>query len=158
MKREGFSLVEVLVAILLIGLALAALAGGNMAFTNSNGIGTDLSNAEFLLEQIKELTTLLPVFDPQTGTATFGPEEAALADYDDLDDLNGANFSPPISADRQVLSELAGFSQQVTVENVSDSNFELVVANHSSDFVRVTAKVFLNSVEVSSASWVRARY
>jgi len=158
MKKDGFSLVEVLVAIMIIGLALAALAGANMAFTKANGAGTDLSNAEFLVEQIKELTTLLPVIDQQTGAATFGPEEAALADYDDLDDFDGANFSPPISADRQTLSELAAFSQQVTVQNVSASDFELVVADHSSDFVKITAKVFLNSKLISSTSWVRARY
>ena len=158
MKKNGFSLVEVLVAIMIIGLALAALAGANMAFTKANGAGTDLSNAEFLVEQIKELTTLLPVIDQQTGAATFGPEEATLADYDDLDDFDGANFSPPISADRQTLSELAAFSQQVTVQNVNASDFELVVADHGSDFVKITSKVFLNSKLISSASWVRARY
>jgi len=158
MKKSGFSLVEVLIAILLVGLAIVSLVAANSAFTKANGAGADLSTAEFLVEQIRELTTMLPVIDPQSAAATFGPEEAGLAGYDDLDDFDGANFSPPISTNRVVLSAFAGFSQRVTVENVSPTNFEQVIADHGSSFVRVTVKVFLNSKEISSASWIRARY
>jgi len=158
MKKSGFSLIEVLIAILLVGLAIVSLVAANSAFTKANGAGTDLSTAEFLIEQIRELTTLLAVVDPQSATAKFGPEETSLASYDDLDDFDGANFSPPISASRVALNTFAGFSQRITVENVSPSNFEQVVADHGSPFVRVTVKVFLNSKEISSASWLRARY
>ena len=157
--KSGFSLIEVLIAILLVGLAVASLMAGNRALTKANGAGTDLSNAEFLLGEIRELTVLLPVVDPVTDDDTFCPEAGeVLANYDDLDDFDGANFSPPICAERSVLNSSAGFSQQITVENVSASNFELVVGDHTSDFVRVTVRVLLNSQEISSASWLRARY
>jgi prepilin-type N-terminal cleavage/methylation domain-containing protein len=156
--KKGFSLIEVLIAILLVGLAIVSLVVANSAFTEANGAGADLSTAEFLIEQIRELTTLLAVVDPQTTTTTFGPEEASFAGYDDLDDFDGANFCPPISADRAVLNAFPAFSQRITVENVSASNFEQVVSDHSSAFVRVTIKIFLNSKEISSASWIRARY
>ena len=154
----GFSLIEVLIAILLVGLAIASLVTANSAFTKANGAGAELSTAEFLIEQIRELTTLLPVIDPNTGDTTFGPEETLLADYDDLDDFDGASFSPPISADRNPLNDLASFSQQITVENVDASDFELVVSDHGSYFVRVTVTVFLNSREISSSRWLRALY
>ena len=137
MKSNGFSLVEVLFAILLVGLAIASLLGANAAFTRANGAGADLSTAEFLLEQIKELT--------------------AMAAYDDLDDFDGAFFPVPISADGPPLTGFAAFSQQITVEYVSPSDFELV-ATVPTDFVRVTARVLMNSTEISSASWIRARY
>jgi len=156
--KSGFSLIEVLIAILLVGLAIASLMAGNRALTKANGAGTDLSTAEFLLGEIRELTVLLPVVDPDGGS-TFGFETGeVLANYDDLDDFDGANFSPPINAERAVINSAAGFSQQITVENVSASNFELVVGDHTSDFVRVTVRVLLNSQEISSASWLRARY
>jgi len=158
MKSNGFTLVEVLFAILLVGLAIASLVGANAAFTRANGAGADLSTAEFLLEQIKELTATLPVIDPETETDTFGPEEASLADYDDLDDFDAASFSPPISADRSTLTDFAAFTQKITVENVSASNFELVADDHSTAFVRVTAKVLMNSTEITSATWIRADY
>jgi len=157
--EDGFSLIEVLIAILLVGLAIASLVTANSAFTKANGAGAELSTAEFLIEQIRELTTLLPVIDPNTGVSTFGPETAEiLADYDDLDDFDGASFSPPIDAGREPLDDLAAFSQQITVENVSASDFEQVKIDHGSYFVRVTVKVFLNTREISSVRWLRARY
>jgi type II secretory pathway pseudopilin PulG len=157
--NSGFSLIEALIAIVLVGFAVASLLAANGAFTKANGAGADLSTAEFLVEQIRELSALLSVIDPESETAVFGPEsDEALSTYDDLDDFDGANFSPPIGADRSVLTDLAGFSQQVTVENVNASNFEQVVADHSTAFVRVTVRVYLNSREISSESWLRTRY
>lgn len=157
--ENGFSLIEVLIAVILVGLAIASLVAANSSFTKANGAGANLSTAEFIVGQMRELTTLLPVIDPETGTDIFGPESAeTVTNYDDLDDFDGANFSPPISTDREVLNNFAAFSQQITVENVSAANFEQVVSDHDSNFVRVTVRVFLNSMEVSSASWIRAAY
>ena len=137
--KNGFSLVEVLIAIVLVALAIVSMVAANSSFTKANGAGADLSTAEFLIEQIRERT--------------------ALADYDDLlNDFDDANYSPPINSNGEVLNDFAAFSQQVTVENVSASNFENVVADYSSDFIRVTVRVFLNSNEISSASWIRAQY
>ena len=156
---SGFTLVEVLIATLLVGCAIASLMVANRAFTQANDAGTDLSTAEFLIEQIKELTALLPVVDPQTDVTTFGPETGEnLAGYDDLDDFDGASFSPPINANRSSLNDYASFSQQVTVENVSASNFEQVVGDHLSSFVRITVSVSQNGQMITSASWLRARY
>jgi type II secretory pathway pseudopilin PulG len=158
MKKNAFTLIEALIAVILISLAIVSLLAANSAFTQANAAGTYLSTAEFLIEQIRELTALLPVVDPNSGTGVFGAEEPALADYDDLDDLDGKIFSPPISADRTVLNDFAAFSQQITVENVNPTNFEQVVPDHSGNFVRVTVKVLLGSKEISSTSWIRARY
>jgi type II secretory pathway pseudopilin PulG len=157
--EDGFTLIEVLIGILLVGLAIVSLISANGAFTQANAVGAELSTAEFLIEQIRELTTVLAVIDPNTGIDTFGPETSeTLADYDDLDDFNGASFSPPIGADRSPLTDLSSYTQQITVENVSASDFEQVVGNHSSFFVRVTVKVFLNTREISSARWLRSQY
>ena len=154
----AFSLIEALIAIVLVGIAVVSLLVANGSFTRANAAGTDLSTAEFLIEQIRELTTTLPVVDPNTETTTFGPEEASLAGYDDLDDFDGASFSPPINADRQTLNDFAAFTQQITVQNVSANNFEQVVGDHLSSFVRVTVTALYNSTEINSASWIRARY
>ena len=158
MKKTGFTLVEVLIAIVLVALAVASIVGANISFTQSNGAGTQLSTAEFLSEQIKEMTAVLPLTDPQTDANSFGAEEASLAAYDDLDDFDGKSYSPPINAARQTLNEFPGFTQQITVENVSKSNFESVVADHGSSFARVTVKVLLNSKQITSASWIRTKY
>jgi type II secretory pathway pseudopilin PulG len=158
--KGGFSFVEVLLAIILVGIAVASLVAVNASFTMENSTGTELSTAEFLIEQIRELTIQLPVIDPNLETATFGPEagETALAFYDDLDDFDGVAFSPPINAERAPLNDFAPFVQQITVENVSAGNFELVVPDLSSSFVRVTVTITMNSEQICSADWVRAWY
>ena len=139
MKKNAFSLIEVLIAIVLVAIAIVSLVAANSSFTKASGAGADLSTAEFLIEQIRERTTLV--------------------DYDDLlNDFDDENYSPPINSNGEVLNDFAAFSQRVTVENVSASNFENVVTDHSSDFIRVTVRVFLNSNEISSASWIRAQY
>ncbi len=136
-NKNAFTLIEVLIAVILVGLAIASLVGANISFTRANGAGADLSTAEFLIEQIRELT--------------------AMTSFDDIDDFDNSTFSPPINVAGTALTNLAAFSQQVTVENVSASNFEQVVVNPS-DFVRITVKIFLNSKEISSDSWIRAQY
>ncbi|MBN2312728.1 MAG: prepilin-type N-terminal cleavage/methylation domain-containing protein [Sedimentisphaerales bacterium] len=165
--NRGFTFIEVLIATILIGLAIASLMAANRAFTTANDAGTDLSTAEFLIEQIKELTALLPVVEPGTPESAddvFGPESGETqATYDDLNDFdgtagNGTIFSPPINANRNVLNDYATFSQQVTVENVSATNFEQVVDPLRSSFVRVTVSVSQNGQMVTSTSWLRARY
>ncbi len=159
-RQDGFSFVEILISIILVGLSITALVFASNSFTMSNGAGADLSTAEFLIEQIRELTTLLPVVDPETTTTQFGAEtgETTLATYDDVDDFNAATFSPPIDASRTQLTTLTAFSQSVTVSNVSQSNFDTAVGAHASDFVKITVQIFLNGREISSASWIRANY
>jgi len=141
MKRGGFSLIEALIAAILIGLVVASLVAANIAFTKANAAGTDLSTAEFLIEQIRE--------------------RSISVNYDDLyglEHFDGVTFSPPINADGESLNAFAAFSEQITVENISKNDFEQVVLFDSSSFIRITAKVSLNSREISSASWIRARY
>lgn len=159
-QRKGFSFVEILISIILVGLSITALVVASNSFTQANATGADISTAEFLVEQIRELTMLLPVVDQTTGTATFGPEggETSVLVYDDLDDFDDATFSPPIDAGRTALASLAGFSQHIRVENVSAADFGAVVGDHASNFVRVTVSIALSGREITSASWIRARY
>jgi len=157
MNKQGFTLIEVMVAIVVVGIAIVSLVAANTSFTSTNGYGVELSTSEFLIEQIRELTRLLPVSDPDGGVV-FGPEEASLANYDDLDDFDGVSFSPPINSEKVSLSDFSAFSQRVAVENVSEANYQTVVADGSTAFVRVTVIIFYNSKQISSVSWIRAVY
>ncbi len=161
--QKAFTLIESMVAMIIIGIAMAALIAASTSMTRVSGAGINISTAEFLIEEIRELTTDLPVVDPETDITTFGPEEPALVFYDDLDDFNGASFSPPIDITRNQLVNFTGFTQQVTVQNVGDNNpadgvdLTAVTVNHGSDFVRITVDILLNGNIVSSSSWIRTR-
>ncbi len=168
MKNNGFSLVEVLVATALVGVAIVALVAANSVFTQNNSAALDLSTAEYLIEQIRELTMLLPVVDPQGGTE-FATKEGlppSVAYYDDVEDFDGETFSPPINADRQPLNIFAAFTQKVTVQKVNPSNFtDPNPYIPPSPFVRVTVDIYHHYVDIyhpgyllSSESWIRAKY
>ena len=166
-SARGFSLIEVMIATLLIGLSIAALVAANGSFSMANATGADLSTAEFLTEQIRELTTMLPAVDPAVPAGTpvtvLGPEAGeTLATYDDVDDFDGfdsLSLGAPISAQRATLPALNAFRQQVIVQKINPSNFDQVWAdNTTSNFIRVTVTILQNGRQISSASWIRARY
>lgn len=173
-STKGFSLIEVLIATVLVGMAIAALVAANGSFSMANVAGADLSTAEFLVEQIRELTTMLPVVDPAVSpgaaVTVLGLEAGEsfddlvnhpLDDVDDFDGFNSASLGAPISAQGTTLTNLSAFSQQVTVQKLNPSNFDEVWAddhNPSSNFVRITVSILENGRPISSASWIRARY
>ena len=168
-RRNGFSIVEILISIILVGLSITALVFASNNFTMANGAGADLSTAEFLIEQIREMTALLPVFDPELVTSLDdwtvlapGGDEPTPDLYDDVDDFNGFDstaLGAPIDASGSTLTELSAFSQSVTVDWVSPSDFnQVVTASADSPFIRVTVTVELNGREISTASWIRAYY
>ena len=136
---SGFSLIEVLIAVVLIGMAITALLGANGAFTMVNAAGADLTTSEFLIEQIHELT--------------------AMASAEDLFALNGLSpINPPIDAGRNEIADLAAFSQVVTAAYADANDFEPSGGAQATQFVKVTVSITRNGRTLNSASWIRANY
>lgn len=157
--RSAFTLIEAIVATIIIGIAVTALIGSSTAYTQVNGAGFELTTAEFLIENVREMMATLNVIDPETGDDTFGTEsgETAVSLYDDLDDFDGNSFTPPVDIYGSSLSNYSAYTQQVTVENVNENDFSAVVSDHTSDFVRVTVTILIGQRQISSATWIRAR-
>lgn len=137
---RGFTLIEVLIATVLVGLSIAALVAANASFSMANSAGTDLSTAEFLAEQIRELTAMLPFDDVMA-----------------LDGFDSDSVGAPIDASKATLNSLANFCQQVAVQKVNPSDFTDDQEPTESDFVRVTVTVLKNNLPINSASWIRAK-
>jgi type II secretory pathway pseudopilin PulG len=161
-KNIGFTMIEIMIAILFIGLAITALLASNTAFTQTNAAGIHISTAEFLIEEIREMMTSLPVIDPllseTISSGTFGPEgEGSAEAYDDVDDFDGASFNPPIDYNRQPLNNFSNFTQQITVQSVSSGNLSSVQSDYSTSFVRVTVRILMDGNQISSCSWIRTR-
>ena len=159
-KGAGFTLLEVLFAVVLVGMVIAALAASSGAFTLYNAAGLDLSTAEFLVEEVREMTAPLPVADPVSGTASFGIEagEVTLALYDDVDDFNNRTINPPVDADRNPMPEFSSYTQRIDVDNVNPADLTQTASPHTTDFYRITVTITKNGQLVTSSSWIRARY
>ena len=96
---------------------------------------------------------------PEPGSQTLLKTAELLPDHQVQVSLNSTSLGAPIDAGRNSLTELATFSQAVTVDRVSQSDFNQVVSDsNASPFVRVTVTVSLNGRELCSASWIRANY
>lgn len=136
MFSKGFTLVEILAAVMLLGLAIAAIVASNIAYTQATAQAVQLSTAESLIEQIRELM--------------------ALPLYSDVNGFNGTVFNPPIDCQQRQLTDFSDYSQAVTVENVNANNFQQTVADPCSDFVRVTVRILYRNGEITRMSWIRS--
>jgi len=132
--KKGFTLIEILIVVVLLGMAMAAIVASNVAFTQATAQAAQLSTAEFLIEQIRELTALLL--------------------YDDVDGFNGEVFNPPIDCQQRQLTDFSDYSQAVTVENLS-ANLQ-PGPDPNSPFVRVTVRILYQNNEITKASWIRS--
>jgi len=141
-RCKGFTLLESLFAAFLIGLVIAALAASSGAFTMANAAAVDLSTAEFLIEEIRELTADL-LFSDLLDLNTHSPNfPANLNPYSPPIDVNGASLG----------NDFAVFTQQVSVDPCGD-DFNAV---SNDDFVRITVAILKNNLPISEASWIRA--
>lgn len=130
----GFTLIEAMIATLLLAVAIIALMVSNQAFTQVNSAGINLSTAEFLIEEVRERTASL--------------------EFNELPAFAGT-YSPPEDIEGDTLTAFSDFTQQVTVQNVSASDF--TVPDAGSDFARVTVTVLRNGSAISSADWIRVK-
>ncbi len=126
---RGFTLIEAALTTVIVGTGVLSIMAAQQAYLRKNDWAQRAGTALLLANELRELTLSMPLYDPITGTTTVGPEagEAAVDDYDDLDDFAGVvaggfgaglTFDPPINALRQVIPNMNGWSQRITVENV----------------------------------------
>lgn len=136
--KSGFTLVEVLLAVMLVGIAIAGIVSANGYLTRLNGAGVELSTAEFLVEQIRERT--------------------AGMGFSSIVSLNGKTYSPPEDSAGEVLNDFADYMQVITAVHVSNADLTQINGGGNSDFIRVTVDVYQDNMLISSGSWVRADY
>lgn len=153
--RRGFTLIEASLATTIIGIGVLAMLQLLAAGTMANSEGTELTTGMNLAKNIRELSLGLAYTDP-TQPLHWGPETGEiLASYDDINDLAGQSFSPPIDARRQVLSDYANWQQTVTVQSVNPDRLTTPVIPNSPDVpaTRVTVTVTHNNHFVCDLSW-----
>jgi Tfp pilus assembly protein PilV len=103
------TLVEVLMAVVLLAVGLAGMLSAISAGTRVNIQAAQRAHASFLAQEIREWSIRLPMVDPDGNQ---------VDDFDDIWDLEDVTFSPPRDGQGNVISDasLAGWSQRVSVE------------------------------------------
>jgi MSHA pilin protein MshD len=119
-KRAGFGLLETSVATLLVGAVLVTSMQTVAAVSKHRGGSSQSTTASLLADEL--LSEILEKeYKEPTQTPTFGPEsgETNKTLYDDVDDYNGLNESPPKYNDNTSMTSLAGWTRDVTVTQVA---------------------------------------
>ncbi len=116
--RAGFTLLEVLVATVLVGVAVVSTSWAMTAAARAK-VERELADpisAELVAQEVYELAKSLP--SEPSGTHGVTDPAGVVA----LDSLVGAKFSPPIKADGTADTSLAGWGQVVdlSVYGISD--------------------------------------
>lgn len=117
-KVRGFSLLELVLAIVVLGVGLAGLL---LAFNQSVAASADpllrkqmLSIAEEMMDEIR-----LRSFAPQASAA---PAGCARSAFNDVDDYNGYNQTSVCDIDGNAIISLSGYGVAVAVTNVTLPN------------------------------------
>jgi len=155
-RNQGFTLIEASLAVTIVGTALLAVMQLFGVCTQQNRMGSSMTTALYLANNIQEAMADLPFNDPISGKTTFGFETGeTLASFDDVDDFNGFASTPPINSQRSAVAELSHYQQIVQVQAVDPNRLTLVATG--TDAVRVTVRILHDGAEVYRTQWVRMR-
>ncbi len=119
-NRGGFTLVEVSMSVFTITvLFLGAISMTGQAKATRYRLKTQ-DNAQFLCSAMLTEITTLPYEDPDTPTASLGPDAGEVIGnqrnlFDDVDDFDGWVASPPSDVDGNAIAGAAGWERRVTV-------------------------------------------
>ena len=99
--RSGFTLLEALMTMVILGVGVLAFVEAQQSFITSNAWSSQAATATFLANEIREMARKLPRHDPVTGLYLNGSTlvgwgretgEAVATDLDDIDDFDGLVF------------------------------------------------------------------
>ncbi len=157
-KRQGLSLIEVVVSTLLVGImligamnCLGAVIRGRMEISHE-------ARAPQLAQQL--MAEILNTEYQDTGPLPlFGLEVGELGinrlDFDDVDDFNGWSKSPPQHRDGTPVANSSGWSREVTVQWV-DPNNPSSPSGSDQGLKRITVTVRRNGIVVAQIFALRS--
>jgi len=177
-SRGGFTLIEVVVATILVGLALTAMMVSVGSNTRVNDAGTKLTQAAFLAQEIHEWTLTLPFRDQDVGDRDNppGPDGSNPQVWvDDLDDLMNVTFGSrsatipscdlprygPRDGQGYAITALQAWSQTITMTWRDPNDLGHTVTNGTSDIIYVNVDVAVvithQTTLIVSSGWLVTR-
>ena len=140
-SQHGLTLIEVVASTMIVGLmAVAALNALGAATKSANSIGNRAVAAGLADELMSEIT--MQSYSDPDGSPIFGHESGESTNvrsaFDDVDDYDGWNVSPPQYRDGTTIPDRASWRQRVTVTYVAPTNLTTTSAtDHGAKRIRV---------------------
>lgn len=124
-RARGFTLLETMLALVIIGIGVLAFVDAQTAFTRSNNWSSRAATGMLLANEIREMSRHYSRHDPVTGLTLVGSgtsavvvgwgreaNETEVSDFDDIDDLDGltfgvgGTFNGPLNAFGELVQEV----------------------------------------------------
>jgi hypothetical protein len=164
-SRRGFTLTETALMMVICGVGVMAILELLAAGSMSNVAGAEVTSGSHLAGNIREVCLGLAFRDPQEVAADpkwekpetwkWNNKEASVDLYDDVKDLDGCTFSPPLDAWRKPIAGYEKWAQVITVDTVAEDHLaSLRPKDPTAPAARVTVKVTRDGRVVHTSSWV----
>jgi Tfp pilus assembly protein PilV len=156
----GFSLVEAMIATVLVGIGVASVMVATKSGTEVNAAGRQITQASYLAQEIREWTLKLPFSDPDPGDKGNppGPDGSSPQVFvDDLDDLMNVTYTPPRNASGVAIGDLADWSQKIRLDWKDPDSLTTTVAPGTSDVIAVTVTVACRGRDILTTGWLVTR-
>jgi prepilin-type N-terminal cleavage/methylation domain-containing protein len=145
---RAFTLIETMMTMVIVSVAITAfcelLAAGTMANISGNELTTAVNQANTIHEIAVGLSSK-QLTEPQPG-----PRQ-------DVWDLNGKTFSPPIDAARRPISSFGNWEQRIAVTPVDTTNLiGSSPTDQRSRTARLTVEIYHEKHLVHTANWLIA--
>ncbi len=134
MNKKGFTLIEVIMVIVLLGIMLPGIMmyfiQGVKDSVDSQRRTTAIFLAEGLMEEIrsKRWDEVAVINATCSNASVIGTDAEARIGYDDIDDFNNLNNTPPIDSQGAAMAAIyAAFQQQVTISYVNPAALDTAV-------------------------------
>lgn len=117
--QRGLSLIELVAVISVMMVAIPPLTGLYTEVASGSVDDTYQSAALTLAESLMEEIVSRDFEDPDLEQGSFGTEEERRRGYDDVDDYDGLDNTPPVALDGTDLDDHGGMRRRVIVDNVA---------------------------------------
>lgn len=134
-KTGGFTLVEVTISIIIVGIGIVAMLLLFTSGTKVNAFGNKLSTAVFLAEEMRAMTD--------------------QADFAELATYNNLTFNG-VDASGNNVAGLESYQQQLTVQPVNPDDLAIYIGPNPQATI-ITATVSQDGSEITRLSWLRTK-
>jgi type II secretory pathway pseudopilin PulG len=146
--REGFSLIEATISIIIVGGALVASLQAVGLAASMTRRAAEMDQASLLARDLMVEIIAQPYKDPVFDSGQIGPRPSEVdgtrALFNDVDDYHGWTASPPQSRNGAVLPNLEGWSRSVRVQWIDPT--DMAPAASDTGIKRITVAVSRNGI------------
>ena len=127
--ERGFTLVDLILVIIIVAIAIPPMLALFIQVVSGSTFGVTVSRANALASTLREeIQSKKWDESAPPPSLILGPETGeSRAIFDDVDDFDGLDESPPRDSQGAILAGFTGFRQQVSVCYVANTDFDTCI-------------------------------